>query len=513
MERHRYERLSAQDQSLLDIENATTHMHVASINIFEAGPLRTRDGGINVDLYKRAVQSKLHRIPRFRQRLHWTPIESRAVWVDDPAFNLDYHIRHTALPRPGDDDQLKRLCGQILSQQLDRAHPLWEIWIVEGLQGNRFATVSKIHHCMLDGVAGVDVTQTLLWPKPVHEIPEGPPFVPHRPPSGWELFRDSLWRRASLPVKIVRGIRDYRRETKDLLQDVRLRADALADLVENVVQPAPELPFNGPLGPQRRFDWLEMELSQIKAIGKTCDCTVNDVIVAIVTGAAREFLISRRVHPAETEFRLGAPVNVRREEERGRLGNRVSGWILKLPISEADPSKRLELVKAITAELKTSQQVYAIEMMMTAAEWMPTAMLSLGMRVVSRASNTFVTNIPGPQQPLYLLGAKLLAFYPCAPLVGRGGLAIALISYNGKLFWGFYADYALMPDLQQFVAMIDASFKELAAISGVAVAGTRADTRSNGKHKQPRFLLIRSNPRGYPAAGRGLMRASRGASR
>lgn len=470
MARQYYERLSAQDHTFLVMEDSTIHMHVLGVQIFDAGPLKTAAGGINIDLYKKGIESVLHLVPRYRQRLGWTPVGNWPVWVDDPDFNIDYHVRHTALPRPGSEEQLKALTARISGQQLDRARPLWEWWVVEGLQGERFATITKIHHCMLDGMSGMDLAQTLFTTTPEYEIQEPRHFVPHAPPSGWEMLRDSLVRRVRLPLDIIRGVRSFRRETDDLKGELLTRARAIGDMIGYTAVPAQETPLNGPVGPHRRLDWLEMPLAHFKVLSRAFECTVNDVVLATVAGAVREFMLSRRVHPEDINFRVSAPVSVRRPEEQGRMGNRVSSWIVELPIGEASPRKRLEAIKKATKDLKTSQQALGVEMMMAVMEWTPTMLMSLGMRASGSATHMIVTNVPGPQQPLYLFGARLLASYPAAPLLPNTGLSLALISLAGKVYWGFNADYELVPDVHNFVKMTDHAFAELADAAGIDLA-------------------------------------------
>ena len=481
MKNHSYERLTGQEHSFLVMENANLPMHVGAVQIFEGGALRTPDGGLDAGLYKHATESLLHRVPRYRQKLMWVPIQNWPVWVDDPHFNLDYHIRHTALPRPGGDEQLRRLVARIGAQQLDRSRPLWETWVVEGLQGDRFAVIMKLHHCMIDGIAGMALTQITLSPKPDYEIHEAPRFVPHTAPSGRELLRDSLVRWASLPFQVVRGWQHFRRHTAHLTRELRFRAQALADVLRIAVQTVPGTPLNGSIGPHRRFDWLSMPLGHFKAVSKALDCTVNDVVLATVTGAVREFLMSRGVRPDETDFRVSAPVNVRSKAERGLIGNRASTWFVDLPIGEADPHKRLQAIHQATQDRKKSKQALGLDMMNTLAEWTPSVLLSLSMHAVSFAVNMhvfgvnmYVTNIPGPQMPLYLLGAKMLEMYPWAPLAPGVGLSVGLISYNGSMCWGFNADYQLVPDLRNFVTMIGVAFQELGHAVGVDLGGDEA---------------------------------------
>jgi len=502
MERRSYQRLSAQDQSFLLMESPSTPMHVSSTQIFEAGSLRTPAGGIDVDTYKRAVAAVLHLVPRYRQRLEWIPLENRAVWVDDAHFNLDYHIRHSALPKPGSEEQLKRLSARIMAQQLDRSRPLWEIWVVEGLEGGRFATVNKIHHCMIDGLAGVDLAYSLFSTTPRYEIQGAPRYVPHSAPAGLDLLRDSLLRRAKLPIQIIRGVRDFRRETESLRHELAIRARALADLVGTTAQPASETALNQPLGPHRRFDYLVLPLGRFKAVSKALACTLNDVVLATVAGAVREFLMSRRVHPEDTEFRVSAPVSVRSKEERGGMGNRVSNWFIALPIGEANPRKRVETIQKVTQKLKTSQQALGVQMMMAVAEWTPTVVLTAAMRGASAASNMIVTNVPGPQETLYLLGAKLLYLFPGVPLLANQGLGVALVSYAGNLCWGFNADYELVPDLAKFVKLIERAFNELAA------AARAEPTRAPHKAAAPGVIALRSR-----ASGRHARRKHKGTAR
>jgi len=365
----------------------------------------------------------------------------------------------------------------------------------------------------LDGVSGMDLAQILFSPTPEYEIEEAPHYVPHAVPSGWEMLRDSLVRRARLPLEIIRGVGNFRRETEDLKSDLLARARAIGDLIGYTAVPAAETPLNGPIGPHRRLDWLSMPLAHFKALSRQMDCTVNDVVLATVAGAVREFMLSRRVHPEDIEFRASAPVSVRRPEERGRLGNRVSSWIVELPIGEANARKRLEAVKNFTKDLKTSQQALGVEMMMAVMEWTPTMLMALGMRAAGSASNMIVTNVPGPQQPLYLLGARLLAIYPVAPLLPNTGVSVGLVSVAGKVCWGFNADYELVPDLRNFAKMIEHSFRELAHAAGIDLASAPREIRAaellqlrstnggrNGRRKVPSVVpAARGTGRGEPA--------------
>ncbi len=467
MARYTYERLSAQDNSFLLLESSNVHMHVAATTVFGASPLKTADGGIDIEAIKRATEAVLHLIPRYCQKLKWIPFESHAVWIDDRHFNLDYHIRHTSLPRPGTDEQLKLLAGRVMAQQLDRSRPLWEIWVVEGLERDRFAMINKMHHCMIDGASGVDLSQILMSQTAEHPLQEVRAFVPRPAPSRVDLWRDEFARRLSLPLQAARSFREFTRQTDDLRLEIRTRIRAVAALIGWAVRGASPTPINGRLGPHRKFDWITMPLEEVKAVRKALGCTVNDVVLTTVAGAVREYMIHRRVNPAELDFRVSAPVSVRREEEQGTLGNRVSSWIIRLPLKEADPRAQLDAIHELTRNLKESKQALGVEMMMAAAEWTPPALLSLGAQAASGPINMIVTNVPGPQIPLYMLGAKLEACFPQVPLLENTGLGIALFSYDGKLCWGFNADYNLVPDLPVFIRAIENSFAALSESAGL----------------------------------------------
>jgi WS/DGAT/MGAT family acyltransferase len=466
MSSYRYERLSAQDATFLFGETPTSHMHVGGIAIYELGDLATADGGVDFESLRKLTESLLHRIPRYRQKIQWTPITRQPVWVDDPDFSLDYHLRHASLPRPGSDAQLKRLAGRLMAQPLDRERPLWESWIVEGLEGNRFAMITKIHHCMIDGKSGVDLAQILMNVVPDRTIPEPVPFLPRPAPSGAELLRDEVTRRLALPLRIARGISTLRSETEDLRGEIAIRARAVRDMLGMAVAPASQTPINGELGPHRRFESVSLALADVKAVRKAAGCTVNDIVLATASGAFRDYLKLRNVDPAALEFRASAPVSVRREQDAGKMGNQVSSWIVPLPLGEPDPVERLRRLHVYTQELKDSQQALGVQMMMQIAEWTPPVLLSLGVRSAG-AVNTIITNVPGPQFPLYMLGARLLEMYPMAPLLPGMGLAIGLFSYCGRLGWGFIADYQLVPDLPVFAALVRSSFAELAKALGV----------------------------------------------
>ncbi len=479
MPRYSYDRLTALDHSFLFLERPNAPMHVGSIAIHERGALESRDGGVDIDLLRRGIAGVLHRIPRYRQRLDWVPLEGTPVWVDDEGFNLDYHVRHTSLPRPGDADQLRLLAARVMAQRLDRARPLWEMWVVEGLEHNRFALLSKVHHCMIDGVSGVDLMNVLMSPSPDAEIFESSPFVPRPAPSRAELLRDELVRRALLPLNALRDLRKLASEAQNTRREFGVRTRALRETLGGVLERATPTPLNERVSPHRRFDWLVLEVEAVKAVRRALGGSLNDVVLATVAGAVRRFLEQRRVSVEGLDFRVMAPVSVRAENERGRLGNRVSAWIVPLPLAEPDPALRLRTIAARTAELKQARQAVAAEVLTQAADWTPATLLALGARNMTRQLpfHLVVTNVPGPQVPLYLFGSRMLESYPVVPLLDGLGLGIALFSYDGKLCWGFNADWDLIPDLDRFVNFVADSFEELREVA-LGAGGARKRRRA-----------------------------------
>ena len=458
MSSYMYDRLSAQDHSFLVVEADHVPMHVAAIGVYQTCDLAGPHGGVDIRKLKRALMAQLHRIPRYRQKLQWVPIEQRPVWVDDEHFNIDYHVRHAALPQPGGIEELKKLAARITTRRLDRTRPLWEMWVIEGLAEDRFALITKIHHCMVDGQSGADVAQILMSPSPEHESQDPRPFRPRPSPTGKELLWDAVQRRMALPIKLVSELNQFKEESPDVLEEITTRIKAVTDLAGWGLAPSSGTPINGPLSPHRRVDWLTLPLSDVKRVKNGLGCTLNDVVLATVSGAIRQYLIHRGVDPDQVDFRVSAPVNVRREHEKGKMGNRVSAWIIALPLDESNPLAWISRINKITSELKKSRQALAIDMVMATAEYLPPSWMGLAARAASGPINMIVTNVAGPQFPLYLLGAKLLEIHPLVPLMDGTGLGIALMSYDGKLHVGLNADYEMVPDLGIFTALMAQAF-------------------------------------------------------
>jgi WS/DGAT/MGAT family acyltransferase len=461
-----YEPLSYLDASFLALETQASHMHVAGVALLDAAPLKGEDGGIDIARIRSHVESKLRYIPRYRQRLDWAPVGRHPVWVDDERFSLDYHLRHSSLPRPGSEAQLKQVAGRIVSTPLDRSKPLWELWVVEGIDDDRFALIAKIHHCMIDGISGVDLTTILLDVVPTSEIEDEDIWVPRPAPTPTQL---AVAEAARLTGRLVDRLTHLSESIRDgvALTDRTLDKStaALSSLRSGWLRAADRTPLNPDIGPNRRFDWTETPLEAIKEVKNKLGGSVNDVVLAITAGAVRHFLIEERGYDVTgAEFRVMNPVSTRSSDQRGALGNQVAMWLLDLPIQEGDARQRFEKVKAATTNLKKTNQALGAATLVEISSGTPITLLSLANRVVGpriRPFNMTVTNIPGPQFPMYLLESEMLANYPMVPLWRQHGIGIALFSYNGRMLWGIHADYDALPDSDRLLAAIQGSLREL----------------------------------------------------
>ncbi len=468
-----YDRLSALDRTFLELEGPTTHMHVAGCFVFEKGALATPEGGLDIDALRAYIDSRLHLIPRYRQRIEWTPVEGHPIWVDDERFNIHYHVRHTSLPEPGDERQLKRLAARVMSQQLDRGKPLWEIWIVEGLEQDRFAMVSKTHHCMIDGVSGVDLLAVLLSPVADKTFDPGPGWYPRKQPSGLRQLTDAAFHRTRAPLWMAREIRRSLRDPRSVWNEFSEALAGLADVTTAAFKPASETPLNQPIGSHRRFDWVAFDLDEVKRVKTHLGGTVNDVVLATVSGAVSRFLERRGISvrkQRDMDFRVFCPVSVRTDSERGALGNRVASMVVPMPLGERNPKRRMAAVKRATQDVKQSKQALGAEVLASVSEMTAPTLMSVAARLGmgSRSSNMVVTNVPGPQLPLYLLGARMLESYPMVPLFQGMGIGIALFSYAGGLYWGICCDWDQFPDLHDFVEALDEAFHELGEAADAA---------------------------------------------
>jgi diacylglycerol O-acyltransferase / wax synthase len=468
-----YDRLTGLDNSFLIYEEASPEgaMHVASTQIHEAAPLRKQDGSLDIERIEEYVRSRLDRIPRYRQRLARTPLEQHPVWVDDPSFNVRYHVRHTRLPRPGSERQLKRLVGRIFSQRLDREKPLWELWVIEGLDGDRIAVTSKVHHCMVDGVSGSELVATLLTTQPQEKPDPVARWQPRPLPSRVELGLGEISRVLAAPRQIGSALARLIRDEDGARHETSERIRALARLIGSNATLPTSVPFNRPVGPHRRIDWLPMPLSQIREVRSALGGTLNDVVLATAAGGFARYLSrDRGLRIDDIRFQVMAPVSTRTDDQRGTLGNRVSAWIVELPLAEGDPRRRLEQIASQTEELKRTKQALGADTLTRVTEWTGSVLLSLGARLMAYGTpfNTVITNVPGPRTPLYLLESRLLEIHPHVPIMGVLGVGIALFSYGGSLSWGFTGDWDLVPDLHALVRATEHSFTDLRAAAGLA---------------------------------------------
>ena len=471
------ERLSALDVSFLELEDANAHMHIGAVAIFDAAPIARPDGGIDIERIRRMIEAGLHRIPRYRQRLARIPILGHPVWVDDDRFNLAYHVRHTRLPAPGDERQLKRLAGRIMSQVLDRGKPLWEMWVVEGVAPERFALVTKVHHCMIDGVGSVDLTGSFMRPTPDHDprLDEPPPrWLPRPAPGPRALVAAEAFHRMVEPVVAAGRLRTLVGDPRGAARSILDSALAVRDAVVAGLLPASPTPLNVGIGPHRRFDWASMDLRLAKDVGHRLGAKLNDVVLAIVAGALRKFLRRREVAVERLDFRAMVPVNVRTHEDHEALGNRVAMMVARLPLDARDPGERLARVVAETTRLKRSRQPLGVQTIEEVSDHTFTTLFTLFGRVAAgmRPFNLVVTNVPGPPAPVYVLGCRMLACHPLVPLFRNQALGIALFSYDGRLWWGFNADWDALPDLHDLVEAVGA---EAGALARVAAVGAGAE--------------------------------------
>jgi diacylglycerol O-acyltransferase len=464
------DRLSGLDASFLALEQSGAHMHVGSVLVFDGEAPRYED-------LLAQIESRLHQVPRYRQKLAHAPLaQARPVWVDDPHFNVAYHVRHTALPAPAGEEQLRKLAGRVFSQQLDRSKPLWEIWLVDRVGDDGFALVCKTHHALVDGISGVDIMTVLfdLEPDPPEREP-GPVWYPRPEPSGSSLLADALRERAGVPI-------DAARAAAGLVTAPRLAAGSLAKTLAGLVSMgaaglggAPPSPLNERIGPHRRFAWVDAELDRFKAVKGALGGTVNDVVLTVVTGALREHLVRRGRDPEGLELKAMVPVSVRADEQRGALGNQVAAMYAPLPVGLADPLERFRTVHEALGDLKASAQAIGAERLTQLAGFAAPTILDQAARLQSRQRlfNLTVTNVPGPQFPLYMLGRRLRAFYPKVPLVLNTALGIAIMSYDGRLAFGLLGDYDAMADLDDFAADLAHAIDELSAAAGVPPDGSR----------------------------------------
>jgi WS/DGAT/MGAT family acyltransferase len=452
------DRLSAIDASFLAQEGQSSHMHVGAVLLFE-GPPPTQEELIA------HVEGRLHLVPRYRQKLAFPRFEmGRPLWIDDPRFNIEYHVRATALPSPGSTEELRMLAGRIFSQRLDRSKPLWEMWLVQGLNDKRFALITKTHHAMVDGVSGVDLATVLFDLGPVpQKLQAEEPWVPEPEPSQADLVAAGVRGIAKVPFDVAGRALGVLRDPGSAAHAAREAAEGVGEIVWAGLNPAPETPLNVPIGPHRRVRWVQSRLDDFKEIKNALGGTVNDVVLAVVTGALRRWLRLRGVRTEGLELRALVPVSIRTADEHHQLGNRIAAMRGPLPVYCDDPLTCLERVRQSMEGLKESKQALGAEVISGLEDFAPPTLLAQASRLnfSTRLFNVIVTNVPGPQFPLYLLGRELEELIPIAFLPENHALAIAIMSYNGRLDFGLLADYDAMPDVDDLALFLEDSLTEL----------------------------------------------------
>jgi diacylglycerol O-acyltransferase len=441
MGNNNYERLTPQDLQFLVMESPSTPMDVVSAQIYGPGRLTEVDGGVDIEGYRDLIATVLHHFPRFRQKLKWIPYADIPVWVDDPNFNIEYHVRHTALPRPGSAEQLKNLTARITERALDRERPLWEVWLVEGLEHQHYAIISKIHHCMLDSVGKYSLSQVLMSEDPEPKLPPKRPFVPTQSPSEVSLLWDEWNRRYAQPIDALRNAGELLRRTTGI-GVLERRFGAVKESLVSIIRRPRYTPVNGELCSHRRAEWLEMPLEQLNVAAHQLGCKSNDIVIALLAGGVRELYRAAQLEP-QGEFKLAMPVTLHADDE----SQQCSVWVVDVPIEEADVLVRIERVAKQTAEFQCADKSVSVEMIIDPMASSPSGFLSLFRVSKEVCANTMLTYVAGPRAPLYSMGACMQSIYPHLPLLPGIGLTTGLMSYRDKLYWGFNGDYDLIPDM------------------------------------------------------------------
>jgi diacylglycerol O-acyltransferase / wax synthase len=460
------DRMSALDAGFFYAESENTPMHVGSVAVFE-GPAPTYGDVV------RLLLSKLNLVPRYRQRVRPVPMQlGRPVWVDDPHFNILYHVRHTALPGPGSDEQLRNLAGRVLGQRLDMAKPLWELWLVEGLPEGRWAIISKVHHAMVDGIAGTDLMELMfdLTPDATHDEPRD--WTPQRSPSGLGMVADALTETVAHPLQQLGTLPSLTAATKavkDLAGSGKTLAKTVPSLAKQAITPTARS-LNGPIGPHRRWAWTESRFEEFKAVRTVLGGTVNDVVLTAITRGFRDLLESRdELSSEKLVVRSMVPISVRRPDQRGSLNNQVSAVFVDLPVGEPDPVKRLGLIRSQMDEYKRAMQAVDANSIIGLGDFVAPTLLSLGVRAAMQAGQMWcqavTTNVPGPRVPLYLLGRRMTSAHAYVPIAGGTRVSIGIFSYLNTMTFGINADFDAFPDVDVLSGGIRAGIEELMEIA------------------------------------------------
>ncbi|MET0275291.1 MAG: wax ester/triacylglycerol synthase family O-acyltransferase [Acidimicrobiia bacterium] len=465
-----YDRLSALDESFLHLERADTPMHVGAVAVLERDPFYGLDGRFRLDAVRELVRSRLELLPRFRRTVMSVPYNfGRPIWVDDPNFDVSRHVRLTSLPAPGNRRQLLELAERLAAQVLDRAHPLWEIWFVEGLDGGkRVGLLHKSHHTLTDGISGVDIATALLDLEPTPPPVEVHAWEPEPGPLPMGLLVDTMFENT------LRGV-DLMSHVQHAVNGPRAAAGQVTQLGRSLSTVfrggpvAPRLSWNDTIAPGRKLETFMVPLAMARDVRAAFGCTVNDVVLAAVGGGVARLLEQHGDLSDDLVVKVFCPVSVRDDSQRSQLGNRISTMIVPLPVGDPDPQARLDAVRASTAELKAREQAVGAATLIGLGEYAAPTLLGLAARAAHSQplANLIVTNIPGPQVPLYLLGAQMLEVYPIVPLSRNLTLNVAVLSYCGQLHFGLIGDGESAHDLEVLAGGIEDAFAELLALAAL----------------------------------------------
>ena len=463
----KYDRLTSLDASFLHMERLEYPMHVGAMSVIEGAAFFDARGHFRINDVRELVQSRLPLLPRFRRRLMTVPYDmGRPIWIDDDRFDITYHVRHTALPKPGSWEQLVALTTRVQENLLDRERPLWELWFVEGLEDGNIALIQKTHHSLIDGVSGVDVATLLLDATPEFVRPVPHVWTPEPAPSASQLLLDSLRERATEPGELVRSFRSMLRGPRHAVERIGELTRSLSTIVtrESI---APRTSINGRTGRHRLLSVVRIPLADVKAIRRSLGGTVNDVVLAGVGGGLHQLLAARGDDVEDLRLRVLCPVSVRSDDQRGELGNKISAIFVSLPVGPADPVDRLGEISAQTADLKEKRQALSADLLLNMSDYIAPTLMSLAARAVHRQPfvNLIVTNVPGPQVPLYMMGGRLLEAFPIVPLTQNLTVVVGILSYDGTLHFGLWADREAGGDLEVLAGGIEDAFAEMAKVA------------------------------------------------
>ncbi|HEY4278721.1 MAG TPA: wax ester/triacylglycerol synthase family O-acyltransferase [Conexibacter sp.] len=481
MAQEHLDRLTAVDASFLHQEDSASHMHIGAVTIFE-GPPPAFSAVLD------HIRSRLRFVPRYRQKLAYPPLETgRPLWVDDPTFNLEYHVRHSALPAPGTEQQLYRLAARIVSQQLDRSKPLWECWFVEGLDDNRFALIFKTHHALVDGVSGVDLATVLFDLQPVPQRLEPDSWTARPEPTSAELVAAGVTGLAKTAVDVAGKAIAAATNPGAAVDALREAAEGIGEIVWAGLNPAPDTPLNVAIGPHRRYAIVRNRLEDFRYVKGILGGTVNDVVLAVISGSLGRWLRSRGVRTEGLELRALVPVSIRTDDQRQQLGNQIVLMRGPLPVYIEDPVARLRFVKEAMDGLKESKQAVGAKVLADVQQLAPPTVLAQASRIQfsTRLFNLITTNVPGPQFPLYVLGRELQDLFPIAFLPKNHSLAIAIMSYNGNVGFGLLGDYDALPDVDEIAEGIA---EDLAELKLAAQAQERGERRPRRRAAAPKVV-------------------------